>query len=158
MPTANTECKVNLSKTIWVIPYTKLNLKGKEISNKTLRNVTFGFLANQIDQFHKVNEETGAHSINIQSNVHEIITVFKESDKNCNKSNSKYIQNYITGEGNTAVHHEITGLSFDIDNIEYPPSSFPLKFNNRENIITVPYKTYLDLVQHRTCTTFIYRN
>ena len=99
--------------------------------------------------FHKVNEGTDAHSINIGniwSNVHEIITLFKESDKNFNKNNSKHIQNYTTGEGNAAVHHEIIELSFDIDNIEYPPSNFPLKFNNRQNTIAVPYKTYLYLV------------
>ena len=128
VPAANTEYRVNLTKARWVIPYTKLNLKGKEIYNKALKNVTFGFLANQMS-FHKVNQGTDEFSINIgniRSNVHEIITVFKESDKDFNKNNSKYIQNDSTGDGDDAVHHEITGLSFDIDNIEYPPSSFPL--------------------------------
>ena len=148
VPAANTEYRVTLTKARWVIPYTKLNLKGKELYNKSLKNITFGFLANQMS-FHKVNEGTDEFSINIgniRSNVHEIIAVFKESEKQFNKNNSKYIQNYTTGAGANVIHHEITGLSFNIDNIEYPPSSFPLRFNNRENIIAVPYKAYLNLV------------
>ena len=48
--------------------------------------------------------------------------VFKEGTKAYNVNNSKYIQNYATGAGADAVTHKVTGISWVIDNKDYPPT------------------------------------
>ena len=151
---ANTEFRVFLSKARWGIPYTRLNNKGKELYNKHLKDVTLGFLSNQMS-FHKVGQGTDDFSINvgnIKSNVHEIITVFKDSEKEFNKNNSKYIQHLErTGDGTNEdpyIYRRLTALSNNIDGVEYPPSNCPLTFDNEKNTIAIAYKRYINLVTH----------
>ena len=52
--------------------------------------------------------------------------IFKEENKAYNTNNSKYILNYITGEDANAVTHKVPGISLEINDKSYPPSTLNL--------------------------------
>ena len=151
-PRANHNFQIRLTKARWLIPHTKLNESSKLAYNIQLKSShSFSFLANQCS-FRKVGQGSDDFRIglgNIEANVHEIYTVFKEETKAHNTSNSKYIQHYTLGAGDDAVTHKITGISWEIDDKSYPPTNFKFEFDNTENKTIIPFNNYINICMKR---------
>ena len=151
-PAADHNYRIRLTKARWLIPYTKLNTNSKLTYDSQLKSsYSFSFLANQCS-FHKVGEGSDDFRIglgNIGANIHEMYAVFKEETKAYGTNNSRYIQNYTTGAGAAAVTHKITGISWEIDDKSYPPTSFKFEFDNTENKTIIPFNNYMEICMKR---------
>ena len=108
---------------------------------------SFSFIENQCP-YHKVGQGIDDFRINLSNigaNIHEIYVVFKEEAKEYNANNSKYIQNYITGAGDDAITHKVTGISWEIDDKSYPPTNFKFEFDNTENKTIIQFNNYNEI-------------